>query len=250
MSEFPEEIEERLGWSMNSALDAREKVKPGVYINQSVADAAMDYFEAFVLAQKPAAEPWKPVTDYSFEARKEIEGRHPDLILEVFKPTVVVDVGCGPDAILVRLLKERGLHQTIGLDPQIVESPFSDRSLIRGSISDRDFCKNGTEPWADLVICREVLEHLTLIEIRRAISNMCAMSSRMVYITTRFSSEHDILRVEGADCLDPTHITIASKALYRLLLNLEGFIARPHLEERMDWQNKGRCLVYERVTHG
>lgn len=209
--------------------------------------ASMSSFERLVFAQKPATEPWQAVTDYSFEARKAIEGDHPRLIKEVFEPTTVVDVGCGPDAILVRLLREQGLTNVLGLDPQIQESRFS-RYLIRGSVTERDFVANDEVPWADLVICREVLEHLTLLEIRRAVGNLCAISSRYVYITTRFSSEHDLLRVETLDDLDPTHITLPAKDLYRLLLTLEGFKRRADLEAKMDHQNKGRCLVYERVA--
>jgi hypothetical protein len=33
----------------------------------------------------------------------------------------------------------------------------------------------------------------------------------------------------------------------RVLIVLEGFKCRPDLEARLDWQKKGRCLVYERV---
>ena len=207
---------------------------------------SIEAFEAIALGQKPASEPWTPVTDYSFEARKAIEGQHPQLIKDVFQPSVVVDVGCGPDAILVRLLKDVGV-QALGIDPQITENRFN-RALICGSVTERMFAPPDAQPFADLVICREVLEHLTLVEARLAIANLCAISSRFVYITTRFSSEHDLLRVETSDDLDPTHITLPAKDLYRLLLTLEGFKRRADLEERMDWMKKGRCLVYERVA--
>lgn len=201
-----------------------------------------DTFEALVLAQAPARTPWAPVTDYSFEARKEAEGKHPQLIKDVFTPKLVIDAGCGPDAILAKLLLDLDVP-VLGFDPQIQENPFA-RHLFRGSILEP--CDQ--EPWADLVICREVLEHLTLRQIRVAVTNLCAYSSKYVYLTTRFSSEHDLLRVETSDDLDPTHITIPSKDLLRLLFVLEGFKRRADLEEQMDWQQKGRCLVYERAV--
>jgi hypothetical protein len=34
----------------------------------------------------------------------------------------------------------------------------------------------------------------------------------------------------------------------RVLFVLEGFSCRPDLEARMDWQGKGRVLVYERAA--
>ena len=45
---------------------------------------------------------------YTIEKRREIEGRHPLVIKEVFSPTRVLDVGCGP-GILMYLLHEVGV---------------------------------------------------------------------------------------------------------------------------------------------
>ncbi len=198
-------------------------------------------FEAVALSQRPASEPWTPVTDYSFEARKAIEGQHPQLILDVFKPKRILDVGCG-FGYLVRLINEvAGETIAYGADVNNRQA-FLELDITASNI------KSASKISAELVIAREVLEHLTLLQIRKAVTNLCALSSRFVYATTRYSSEHDIFRVETSDDLDPTHITIASKDLYRLLLTLEGFKARYDLEAKMDWQGKGRCLVYERAT--
>jgi 2-polyprenyl-3-methyl-5-hydroxy-6-metoxy-1,4-benzoquinol methylase len=38
----------------------------------------------------------------------------------------------------------------------------------------------------DLVICREVLEHLTVLQVRQAVVNMVRMTSKYIYVTTRF----------------------------------------------------------------
>lgn len=212
-------------------------------MHESMIDHMAD-FEKIVLAQKPAETPWTPVTDYSFEARKAIEGQHPQLIQDVLQPDAkgvinrrdLLDVGCGPGH-LVTLLRALGID-AIGWD---LHPPAG------GVVADI------THPWMDeqfrydVVVCREVLEHLTLLQVRVALRNLCHKSSRLVYITTRFSSEHDLLRVETSDTLDPTHITLPAKDLYRLLLTLEGFKRRADLEERMDHMHKGRVLVYERV---
>lgn len=206
----------------------------------------MATFEALVLAQQSAGKPWEPVTDYSFEARTIAEGQHPQLIKDVFAPRTAVDAGCGRDGILVKLLAELDVL-VMGFDPTIPKQSI-DPALSHGSLTDGHFMDGYDGPWADLVICREVFEHLRLVDIRKAVTHLCGLASRFVYVTTRFSSENDLLRVETSDDLDPTHITIPSKDLIRLLFVLEGFKRRADLEARMDWQRKNRCLVYERAV--
>lgn len=194
-------------------------------------------FETLVLTQQPAGKPWSPVTDYSFESRKAIEGQHPSLILDVFEPIRVLDVGCGFRTLVDLLNEEAGSIKAFGAD---VSNPAADHLF---DITADDVPHVG----GDLVICREVLEHLTVLQIRRAVVNLCALSTRFVYGTTRFSSEHDVLRVETSDNLDPTHITLMSKDLLRILFCLEGFAYRRDLTALMDWQSKGRTFVFERV---
>jgi hypothetical protein len=76
---------------------------------------------------------------------------------------------------------------------------------------------------------------------------MCAMSSRYIYVTTRFHpSPSSLLDIADERQVDPTHITLMTNALLRVLFVLEGFRSRPDLERRMDWLNKGRVLVYEK----
>ena len=199
-------------------------------------------FEALVLSQVPAAAPWQPVTDYSFEARKAIEGIHPQLIQEVFQPQYVIDVGCGPGH-LVTLLRQRGID-TWGVDlDQFDISMDCSITAVQG-----EWIRLWLRCSRDLVICREVLEHLTIRQIRRAVTNLCALSSRYVYVTTRFAADPaHLLDVDTSDALDPTHITMLHQTLLRVLFVLEGFTRRAELETRMDWQQKGRVLVYERT---
>lgn len=197
---------------------------------------ALARFEQIVQAQRPAEQPWQPVTDYSFEARVGVEAPHADRIVSAFHPTLVYDMGCGPGH-LRRLLEARGVV-ALGFD----KHPHGDAAecdLAAGPIrADR----------ADLVICREVLEHLTIREVARAARNLCALSSRFVYVTTRFAKDPDhLLAVDTSDDLDPTHISMLHQDLLRVLFVLEGFTRRADLETRMDWQQKGRVLVYERA---
>ena len=195
-------------------------------------------FETLVMSQQPASTPWRPVTDYSFEAHKAIEGRHPELIWEHLiccDDADVLDYGCGPDAHLVRLLEDyRQDHhpgswvKIVGYDPQL-----PGKGVPIGL-------------W-DLVICREVLEHCTVLEIRHVVQTICALSSHSVYVTTRFAkAPTSLLSVDTADDLDPSHISMLNQNFLRVLFVLEGFKRRADLEQKMDWQQKGRCLVYER----
>ena len=99
----------------------------------------------------------------------------------------------------------------------------------------------------DLVICREVLEHLTVLQVRRTVAQICRASSRFVYVTTRFHPDPGtLLDFTTQFDVDPSHITLLSKDMLRLLFVLEGFQRRPDLEERIDWGGKDRVLVYER----
>lgn len=192
--------------------------------------AALARFEHLTLTQRPATQPWTPVTDYSLEARAVAEGRHPDLIVATLEPTRLLDYGCGPHYRLATLLHQRGVN-VAAYDPQIAGS----ECVLQ-------------RPDYDVVVCREVLEHCTVLEIRRIVAELCRLSTRFVYVTTRFAKEPtSLLDVDTSDDLDPTHITMLNQHFLRVLFVLEGFKRRADLEQRLDWQKKGRCLVYERV---
>jgi SAM-dependent methyltransferase len=182
---------------------------------------------------------------YELESRREAEGRHPELIKDVFAPERVLDVGCGP-GFLMYLLYE------VGIEADGVDFSPSSRALAPEAVCDRIMIGSVTEPHVpeqsyELVICREVLEHLTVLQVRQTVAQVCRASSRFVYLTTRFHPEPaGLLDFTTQFDVDPTHITLLAKPFLRCLLVLEGFRSRPDLEERMDWGGKGRVLVYER----
>lgn len=189
----------------------------------------IEAFERFVHAQAPPQK-WEPVTDYSLEARREAEGQHPQLILDTFLPSLILDAGCGRGH-LVQLLQEAGAEHVIGFD---LEDGFD---LTSDLIPTSHY---------DLVICREVLEHLTVRGIRQAVRNLARLSSKFIYLTTRFAEKpRHLFDVQDHDDLDPTHISMFPKELLRSWFVAEGCRSRPDLEAKMDWQNKGRVMVFE-----
>jgi SAM-dependent methyltransferase len=217
-------------------------------------------FEARVFRQKPTdaghydAEyftgEWRAAgNNYSLETRRQIEARNPQLIKDVFAPSRVLDLGCGPGA-LMHLLWE------LGVEVEGIDFAESSRRLATPEVRDRITIGDVGDPALkpanayDLVISREVLEHLTVLEVKRAVANMVRMTTRYIYVTTRFHpNPTDLLDFNTRDDLDPTHITLLNKDMLRLMFVLEGCRSRPDLEARMDWGNKGRVLVLEKVVH-
>jgi cyclopropane fatty-acyl-phospholipid synthase-like methyltransferase len=185
--------------------------------------------------------------NYSLETRRQIEAKNPLLIRDVFQPTRVLDLGCGPGA-LMHLLWE------LGLDVEGIDFAESSKALATPQVTDRITVGVVTDASLkpanayDLVICREVLEHLTVLQVRQAVSNMARMTSRFIYVTTRFHpNPGSLLDFTTQFDVDPSHITLLNKDMLRLMFVLEGCRSRPDLEARMDWGNKGRVLVLEKV---
>ena len=219
-------------------------------------DGEVSIFEQLVADQRPVeaahydadyfVSDWREGNnDYTIAARRRIEGRHPQVIKEVFQPARVLDVGCGPGALLF-LLQEQGiLGDGVDFSPSSRElAPPEIRSRIRtGTTADPDLFADDAY---DLVICREVFEHLTVLQVRETVRNLCRISSRYVYVTTRFHPDPGgLLDVTTQFDVDPSHITLLNKDFLRVLFVLEGFRRRTDLESTIDWMGKGRVLVYE-----
>jgi cytidyltransferase-like protein len=203
-------------------------------------------FEQFIQQQQPAAKPWEPVIDYSWEARKVVEGPHAQLIKDAFAPRHALDAGCGRHGILVRMLRNLGVD-AVGFDAQ-AECVEDQKYRWRYMLYEDDLLtaerEESGEP-CDLVICREVLEHLTVRQLAVAVRNLVTLSSKYVYVTTRFTTGPHLLDVDGSDSLDPTHISMLNQDLLRTLFVLEGCTRRADLEQKLDWMKKSRVLVYQ-----
>ena len=123
--------------------------------------------------------------NYYLETRRQIEAKNPQLIKDVFQPKRVLDLGCGPGA-LMHLLWE------LGVDVDGIDFAESSRSWRRRRCATGSPSAMSTDPTLkpagayDLVICREVLEHLTVLQVKQAVANMVRMTSKFIYVTTRF----------------------------------------------------------------
>ncbi|MEJ7892777.1 MAG: class I SAM-dependent methyltransferase [Solirubrobacteraceae bacterium] len=228
--------------------------------NEPIAEYFLDEVSAFeraVLEQRPTtadhydeeyfADDWREGDNrYDVDTRRRIEADNPALIKDVFAPERVLDLGCGPGFLMYFL------HE-LGVDVHGIDYAEASLTLAPAGIRDRIRIAESSDPHVepqgfDLVICREVFEHLTVMQIRETVRRMCDASSRFVYATTRFHPDPDnLLSFTTQFDVDPTHITLLSKDFLRVLFVLEGFRRREDLEQRMDWAGKNRVLAYERA---
>jgi len=237
-SDNPDSVQVTQDLGLNFFLDQVERFEESVFAQRPV--DASHYDEEYF------ASDWRDEDNrYELETRRRIEARNPELIKEVFEPERVLDVGCGPGFLMFFL------HE-LGVDVRGIDYSPSSRDLAPPEVAERITVGAVTEPHVpeasnDLVICREVLEHLTVLEVRKTVGELCRASSRYVYLTTRFHPDPDgLLDFTTQFEVDASHITLLSKDFLRCLFVLEGFRRRADLEQRMDWAGKDRVLVYER----
>jgi 2-polyprenyl-3-methyl-5-hydroxy-6-metoxy-1,4-benzoquinol methylase len=219
--------------------------------------ADIERFERFVAEQQAVtpehydddyfAAGWRAQGNrYDLETRRRIEDHNPALVKEVFAPKRVLDIGCGPGFLMLFL-------QELGIEVEGIDFSPASRTLAPEAVRDRIVIGPVDAPHVpsrsyDLVICREVLEHLTVVQIARTVEQVCRASSRFAYVTTRFVPDPEsILAVTTDFETDPTHVSVMAKDFLRVLFVLQGFRRRADLEQRMDWARKDRVLVYERA---
>ena len=216
-------------------------------------------FEQRVLDQKPVSAShydseywtgdWRAEgNNYRLETRRAIEAKNPFLIKEVFQPKKVLDLGCGPGTLMHFLWE-------LGLDVEGIDFADSSKELATPEVRERITVGQVFDPTIksansyDLVVCREVLEHLTVLQVKQTVTNMVRLTSKFIYVTTRFHPDPaSLLDFTTQFDVDPSHITLLNKDMLRLMFILEGCRSRPDLEARMDWGNKGRVLVLEKLA--
>lgn len=217
----------------------------------------VEAFERFVVAQEAPtaedfgegyfAEAWREGENrYELDVRRKIEARNPEVIVDVLQPKRLLDVGCGPGFLMLFL-------QELGVDVHGIDFSPSSLDLAPPSVRDRIQIGDMTQPLVperayDVVVCREVLEHATVVQVARTVEQLARATSRFVYVTTRFHpNPQHLLDITTDFPTDPTHVTLMTKSFMRTLFVLQGLRSRPDLEQRLDWLGKGRVLVVERT---
>lgn len=105
-----------------------------------------------------------------------------ETIKNELRPINVLDAGCAK-GFLVEALRDREIN-AYGID-------ISEYALSQVREDIKPFCKNIsiTEPLEqryDLIVCIEVLEHLEMRDIKRAIANFCEHSDTILFSSTPF----------------------------------------------------------------
>jgi GT2 family glycosyltransferase/SAM-dependent methyltransferase len=134
-------------------------------------------------------------------------GKIADELIRIFQPVRVFDAGCA-HGFLVEAFWDRGVEAS-GRDI----SQFA-ISQVRADI--RQFCSVGnlTEKISgkyDLVVCIEVLEHMSEQDGAKAIANMAAVTDNIV-----FSSS-------PTDLTEPTHVNVKPAIYWMRLFAAQGF---------------------------
>lgn len=125
-------------------------------------------------------------TDYSRgNGWEEVFSRHANNIVRDFNPQKTLDVGCAV-GYFVEGLRDLGV-EAYGID--ISEFAISQ---VREDV--KPFCKvqNAKDNIAgkyDLITCIEVLEHMSIDDIKKAIFNMCQVTDKIIFSSTPFDYE-------------------------------------------------------------
>lgn len=183
-------------------------------------------------------------------AKRRSEGCAPYLTLETFEAwdKQILDVGAGR-GWLCKFLSEYGAN-VIGLD----FSDYAIQNKVYDRITQGDMTKLPFEDKSfDLVISRENFEHLTVEQADEAFKEMLRVSRKWIYMTIWINhdkSASDEVVLEDT-VKDPTHITFCTKKFwtnrFQQYIDSGKIVRREDKEAILDWRQKGRCFVYEKI---
>jgi 2-polyprenyl-3-methyl-5-hydroxy-6-metoxy-1,4-benzoquinol methylase/glycosyltransferase involved in cell wall biosynthesis len=130
-----------------------------------------------------------------------------DRIVSDFRPRTVLDAGCAM-GFLVEALRERGVD-AFGVD-------VSEYAIQQVRPEVRAFCRVGSivDPLSqkyDLIVCIEVLEHLSTSQAEQAIDNFCQHADEVLFSSTPF------------DYKEATHVNVQPPDYWTELFARHGF---------------------------
>jgi SAM-dependent methyltransferase len=202
-----------------------------------------DYYSDFFQGKRI---PWF-YQEMNESTRREIEGKHPSIIKDIVGDGKVLDVGTGR-GWLVGFLRELGV-EAYGIDysEYAIDNVFEKaKPFVKMANSQSIPYENGT---FDMVIARELLEHLTVEEAINTISEMSRVckSSGLLYFTIWLNfSDSANSNVLCRDSRDPSHVTFMPRGFWTKLISSNFPYLAPNydIEAKLDWMNKGRVFVY------
>lgn len=185
------------------------------------------------------------------KAKRRSEGIAPYLLMEHFNlwdNKKVLDAGCGY-GYLAKFLSEFGAD-VVGVD-------YSDYFIKNKVCNNVVQCDMTKLPFKDnefeLVISRENFEHLTVEQADRAFEEMVRVTNKWIYMTIWINHDPNASDEEVLTDLekDPTHITFCTRNFwlnrFRSYIDNGIILRREDLETTMDWKNKKRCFVFEKI---
>lgn len=160
------------------------------------------------------------------------------LMMEMFHPLTVLDVGCGIGTWL-SVLKQNGVKDVYGIDGDFVNKKLLLEHIDENEFSAHDLSKNfDLRKKFDLVICLEVAEHLEKKEAQGFIESICKHADVIIFSAA----------VPGQG--GQNHFNEQWPAYWINIFKTQGFncydILRPLIWEmpEIDWWYKQNMLVF------
>lgn len=189
----------------------------------------------------------------SLEAKRKTEGKAPELIVKTFskpfKKLNVLDAGCDK-GYLMYLLKEQGANVTgVDYSSYSIKNSVCPGDVLLGEITKIPFKDNSF----DLVIAREVFEHLTVEQADKAFEELIRVTDKYIYLTIWLNFDPNAKDDEVLTDFerDETHITFSTRKFWQNRFDKyieKGIIKeRKDMEETLDWLKKGRVWCFEKL---
>ncbi|HEY9783918.1 MAG TPA: methyltransferase domain-containing protein [Candidatus Obscuribacterales bacterium] len=163
------------------------------------------------------------------------------MLLHLFKPSSVVDVGCGEGAWL-SVYRELGVDDVFGFDGPWVNK---ERLLIPGEkFAVLDLPCQSIPRRFDLAMCLEVAEHLPEKDAENLVDFLCRLSDNIVFSAA----------IPGQDGVG--HVNEQWPEYWDAFFRKRGFVAKDCLRwqiwnnPKIDWWYRQNLLVYTKSTNG
>jgi hypothetical protein len=179
------------------------------------------------------------------------------LILEIFEPKAVCDLGCGTGAWLSVFMKNN-VHDVTGYDINELsaECYFISKERIRTGF---DICKKRLNCKTDMILCLEVAEHLPKANADKLVEEL-TNAAPVIIFSAAFPGQTGVNHIneqlpqywrnkfmahayEEIDCIRP-QIWYEKKVSWWLRQNITSFVSKKYLD-----RNEGLQRVYQKYGY-